>query len=199
MDFKFQLTVEGDARLLAAAGDDGVAVIPDTWEGHPVTAIGGRSFYGKYDIKRVQLPKYLKKVEGHAFAECRFLEQVEFPEGTKSIGDYCFYNCIRLRRVVLPSTLTHMGYGAFKNDTDLKDIHIHTVQGMESQINTILSDTNFEQTVTFHYGDGVYRSWYLRISSTRKQPMKRPASSIIKPMVPGVFTETVSAVRELII
>lgn len=154
MDFKFQLTVEGDARLLAAAGDDGVAVIPDTWEGHPVTAIGEEAFYGKYDIKRVQLPKYLKKVEGHAFAECRFLEQVEFPEGTKSIGDYCFYNCIRLRRVVLPSTLTHMGYGAFKNDTDLKDIHIHTVQGMESQINTILSDTNFEQTVTFHYGDG---------------------------------------------
>ena len=44
MDFKFQLTVEGDARLLAAAGDDGVAVIPDTWEGHPVTAIGEEAF-----------------------------------------------------------------------------------------------------------------------------------------------------------
>jgi len=154
MNFKFQLTAEGDARLVSASGEDGVAVIPDVWEGHPVTVIGEEAFYGNHSLHRGRLPKHLKKIEGHAFAECRFLEQADFPEGTKSVGDYCFYNCIRLGRVVLPSTLTHMGYGAFKNDIDLKDIHIHTVQGMESQINTILSDTNFEQTVTFHYSDG---------------------------------------------
>lgn len=47
-----------------------------------------------------------------------------------------------------------MGYGAFRNDSELRDIHLYTVQGMESQINTILSDTNFELTVTFHYKDG---------------------------------------------
>lgn len=105
-------------------------------------------------MTRIHLPKSLKTIENHAFAECRFLEQIEFPEGTERIDDYAFYNCTRLARVVLPGTLGHMGYGAFRNDSDLKDIHLHTVQGMESQINTILSDTNFELTVTFHYEDG---------------------------------------------
>lgn len=114
MNFKFQLTPEGDARLVSASGEDGVAVIPDVWEGHPVTVIGEEAFYGNHNLHRVRLPKHLKKIEGHAFAECRFLEQADFPEGTKSVGDYCFYNCIRLGRVVLPSTLTHMAMAPLK-------------------------------------------------------------------------------------
>lgn len=154
MEFKFEILKDNNARLTAIEGEEGVISIPDTWEDHPVTVIGEEVFYGRYEMKRIQLPKYLKNIEGHAFAECRFLEQVDFPEGTETIGDYCFYNCIRLSRIVISKTLVHMGYGAFKNDTDLKDIHIHTVQGLESQINTILSDMNFEQTVTFHYEDG---------------------------------------------
>lgn len=44
MNFKFQLTAEGDARLVSASGEDGVAVIPDVWEGHPVTVIGEEAF-----------------------------------------------------------------------------------------------------------------------------------------------------------
>lgn len=154
MNYKFEITGDGEARLVKAEGDDRAVILPDTWEGRPVTIIGEEAFYGNYALRRIRFPESLKKIEGHGFAECRFLEQIELPEGTEYIGDYCFYNCIRLGRAVLPEALIHMGYGAFKNDTDLKDIHIHTVQGLESRINTILSDTNFEQTVTFHYIDG---------------------------------------------
>ena len=120
----------------------------------PVTDIGENAFYGNHAVKRIQLPKQLKSIGGHAFAECRFLEQMEFPDGTERIGDYSFYNCIRLTRVVIPFSMRHMGFGAFKNDTDLTDIHVFTKQGMESDINTILSETTFEQTVSFHYLDG---------------------------------------------
>ena len=154
MEFKFEVMADGAARLLKAAGEDKVVSVPDVWEEHPVTVIGAYAFYELRDMTRIQLPRSLKNIENHAFAECRFLEQIEFPKGTERIDDYAFYNCTRLSRVVLPETLVHMGYGAFRNDSDLRDIHLHTVQGMESQINTILSDTNFELTVTFHYVDG---------------------------------------------
>lgn len=154
MEFTFEIMADGGARLLKAEGADKVVSVPDLWQGHPVTDIGEYAFYERREMTRIHLPETLKKIEDHAFAECRFLEQIEFPEGTERIDDYAFYNCTRLSRAVLPGTLEHMGYGAFRNDSDLRDIHLYTVQGMESQINTILSDTNFELTVTFHYADG---------------------------------------------
>lgn len=154
MEFKFEIMTDGSARLVKAEGKDKVVSLPDVWNDHPVTAIGEYAFYEQREMTRIRLPRSMKVIGDHAFAECRFLEQIEFPKGTERIDDYAFYNCTRLARVVLPGTLTHMGYGAFRNDSDLRDIHLYTVQGMESQINTILSDTNFELTVTFHYKDG---------------------------------------------
>ena len=154
MEFKFEILQDGNARLVEAIGEDKVVSIPDTWEDHSVTVIGERAFYGRREIKRVRLPKHLKKLEAYVFAECRFLEQMELPEEIEYIGNYCFYNCIRLIRIDLPDTIASMGYGAFKNDTDLVDVHIHTEQGRENRVKTILDETNFEQTVTFHYKDG---------------------------------------------
>ena len=154
MEFKFELLDDGSAKLTEVVGEDEVVYIPDTWEEHPITVIGTRTFYGHREIKRVRLPQHVTRIESYAFAECRFLEQMDIPEHTQMIGDYCFYNCIRLARVHLPGEITNMGYGAFKNDTDLTDVHIHVSQGEEHRVNTILNETNFEQTVTFHYTDG---------------------------------------------
>ena len=72
MNFKFQLTAEGDARLVSASGEDGVAVIPDVWEGHPVTVIGEEAFYGNHNLHRVRLPKHLKKNRGPRFCRMSF-------------------------------------------------------------------------------------------------------------------------------
>lgn len=154
MELKFEVIDDETAKLIEAAGEDEVVHIPDIWENRFVTVIGERTFYGHREIKRIRLPERLKKIEDYAFAECRFLEQIELPESTEWIGDYGFYNCIRLKRIELPDTINGMGYGTFRNDTDLTDIHIHVEQGTEHRVNTILNETNFEQTVTFHYKDG---------------------------------------------
>lgn len=154
MELRFEVIDEATAKLAEVIGEDEVVHIPDIWENHKITVIGERTFYGHREIKRVRLPKYLKKIEDYAFAECRFLKQLELPAWVEAIGDYSFYNCIRLERIELPDTITNMGYGTFRNDTDLTDIHIHVEQGTEHRVNTILNETNFEQTVTFHYKDG---------------------------------------------
>lgn len=70
---------------------------------------------------------------------------------------------------------------------------------MESQINTILSDTNFEQTVTFHYSDGNVSKLVFTDFFYEETANEEAVSSIIKPMVPEAFTGTVSAVRASII
>ncbi len=154
MNLEFERLDDGSVKLVRVDGEDEVVFIPDTWEDCPVTVIGERTFYGHREIKRVRLPEPLKVIESYAFAECRFLERMEIPKNTWFIGDYTFYNCIRMKGIDLPETLSSIGYGAFRNDTDLKDVHIHVKQGEEHRINIILNETNFEQTVTFHYTDG---------------------------------------------
>lgn len=173
MEFKFELLEDGSAKLVEVMGEDEVVFIPDVWEEHPVTVIGTRAFYGHREIKRVRLPKDLKKIESYGYAECRFLEQMELPAGTESIGDYCFYNCIRLVRMDIPESLSSMGYGVFKNDSDLKDIHIHVKPGEEHRVNIILDDSTYEQTVTFYYNDGqiaqlVFTEFYYEVTANEE-------------------------------
>lgn len=173
MDLKFEFIDDQTAKLTEVIGEDEVVFIPDMYEGHVVTVVGERTFYGHREIKRVRLPKYLKKLDNYAFAECRFLEQMELPECIESVGDYCFYNCIRLIRIDLPETITRMGYGAFKNDTDLVDVHIHVRHGEEHRVNIILDETSFEQTVTFHYEDGqisqlVFPEFYYEVTANEE-------------------------------
>lgn len=86
MNFKFQLTAEGDARLVSASGEDGVAAIPDVWEGHPVTVIGEEAFYGNHNLHRVRLPKHLKKIEGHALQNVVFWSRRTFRRERKVLG-----------------------------------------------------------------------------------------------------------------
>ena len=173
MELKFEILEDQTAKLKEVVGEDEVVFIPDEYEGYPVTVIGERTFYGHREIKRVRLPKYLRVLENYAFAECRFLEQMELPQETESLGDYCFYNCIRLKRIDLPQKLQRMGYGAFKNDSELIDVHIHVRQGEEHRVNIILDETNFEQTVTFYYEDGriaqlVFTEFYYEVTANEE-------------------------------
>ncbi len=154
MEYIFKLLSDGSAELKEAKGDDAVISIPEEWEGHPVTSIGDYAIYQHKELTRVHLPVGIKRLGNHAFAENRFLTQIELPEGLTFIDDYCFYNCIRLERAVFPKSIKNMGFGAFRNDKKLKDIHLYTVHGEEIQINVILSDSEHELTVTFHYEDG---------------------------------------------
>ena len=164
--FLFQLGPEGAELTGYAGSEDPVVFVPEQFEGHPVTGIGERAFYQHKEIQRIHLPDTIVHIGGYAFAECRFLEQMDLPDKVASIGDYAFYNCIRLKRVLFPPGLDQMGYGSFKNDTELTDIHLYTEEGGENSINTILDDTNHETTVTFHYPDGtagrlIFTEFYL--------------------------------------
>ncbi len=79
------------ARLRAVpASASGHVVIPDSFEGVPVTDIDAMAFYG-----------------------CDRIESVVVPDGVGSIGDYAFYGCSSLASVSLPESVTNVGIHAF--------------------------------------------------------------------------------------
>ena len=50
------------------------------------------------------------------------ITSVRFKEGLQKIEDWAFYNCSSLESITLPSTVTEMGYYAFSNCTNLREV-----------------------------------------------------------------------------
>lgn len=117
-----------DGAVLTGIGGAPVhAVIPETYCGHMVRAIG----------------KY-------AFAQQKQLKSVSLPDGITSIGDHAFYNCRNLEKLVLSHGVSSIGDGAFKNCESLHDITMHGMRHLKH----ILSDFTHEITLTMTFEDG---------------------------------------------
>lgn len=76
------------------SGTDAELVIPDTYMGAPVTAIGyetGRSvFYGNTTLQRVVVPDSVEYIGKGAFRECSALSEIELPDHGLYIGKSAF-------------------------------------------------------------------------------------------------------------
>ena len=71
-----QYIVKG-LRQGTTAPDDGVLVIPDTYNGYPVVGIMANAFDGVSDITKVVLPKTIVEIGENAFNGCRNLTTIE--------------------------------------------------------------------------------------------------------------------------
>lgn len=88
-------------------------VIPETFNGKPVTVVDKDCFTDQDDITRVVLPESIVDIRKGAFYSCDSLEAINLPEGLTKIGDSAFRSCGNLKNVVFPSTLLSIGTQAF--------------------------------------------------------------------------------------
>lgn len=68
---------------------------------------------GMSSLKKVVLPKSVKRIGQGAFADCTKLKTVIFSKKLESIGDEAFINCFALKSMTLPSGLQTIGEYAF--------------------------------------------------------------------------------------
>ena len=124
-----------------------VVVIPETYEGLPVTSIGAGAFYncsgltsvtipdsvtsigvdafdGCSGLTSVIIPNSVTSIGEWAFGECFGLTSVIIGDGVTSIGDYAFASCIGLTSVVIPDSVTSIGEGAFSSCGGLTSVTI---------------------------------------------------------------------------
>lgn len=91
--------------------------IPDS-----VTTIGKGAFSNSA-LEHIKFSAKLKKISEHAFYSAN-LKSIDIPEGITKIEAGCFGFCTQLERVHLPRNLEFIGYGAFRNNYNLKNINI---------------------------------------------------------------------------
>ena len=103
-------TITGLSTTGAALTD---IVIPDTYEGLPVTAIGDMAFDENSKITSVTLGKNVTEIGAGAFDRCELLQTAALNEGLKTIGNNAFSNCALTEIPALPASLTTLGNYVF--------------------------------------------------------------------------------------
>ncbi|MGN1014465.1 MAG: leucine-rich repeat domain-containing protein [Butyricicoccus sp.] len=97
-EFNFEATEQGMV-LTSVNGAPVHAVVPETYDGKPVYAIGKYAFSGQKQLKSVSLPRGLEEIRNHAFYNCGNLERLNLSGGVRSISDGAFKNCKQLHAI----------------------------------------------------------------------------------------------------
>ncbi len=127
--------------------DEETIVIPDTYNGKPVTsigvdafskctsikqvilgknvvAIGESAFYQCDKLERVVGSKQIRNIQKYAFGWCKKLTEFEFGAGLEVLEEKAFYNT-GLKRVVIPPKITEIKESVFDSCEKIESIVFH--------------------------------------------------------------------------
>jgi len=166
----FTLNEDGESYGVSGIGSctDTEIVIPDTYEGKPVTAILERAFWASETITGVEIPpsviyigynvfsncfklakvnisNRVKHIEGSAFSNCTALSKIYIPNSVESLGDEVFEGCSSLTRIVIPDSVKVIGISAFARCDSLTEVVLP--QGLESIENSLFYECLSLKTV----------------------------------------------------
>ena len=109
------------ARNKSIAGD---IVIPSTYNGKAVTAIGYKAFTNCSSLTSVVIPNSIRSIPTYTFQYCTSLTSVVIPDSVTSIGGQAFQGCSSLTSVVIPNSVTYIGDEAFAGNDSLTEVVI---------------------------------------------------------------------------
>ena len=140
----YTYTVDGNGNATITGYSGGVAAlfIPETIDGHTVTAIGNRAFKGNLRLAAVTIPDTVTEIEEDAFRGCTGLTDVELPKNLKTLGKDAFNGCTGLTSVLIPKTVENTRsyydgiYSPFRGCNNLQEVKFE--DGMTRISNSIL-------------------------------------------------------------
>lgn len=133
-DLTFTLNDDGISYSITDCNESviGEIVIPETYNGLPVTMVTGYSlgdyYYGAFSkctgLTSIRIPNTVKKIGNYAFYYCENLSSIIIPDGVISIGSYSFEGCTSLASVTIPDSVTSINEYAFRGCSSLSSIII---------------------------------------------------------------------------
>ena len=123
---EYKLNEDGLSYTVVGIGTckDDDLVIPNSYEGLPVTTIGEKAFERCEKITSVVLPDSVTSIGSSAFQFCISLTSVEIPNSVTSIGRGAFCSCESLPSVVIGDSVTSIGSPTFYDCSSLTSIYV---------------------------------------------------------------------------
>lgn len=78
--------------------------------------IGYSAFAGCSNLRTVNIPYGLKKIENMAFSDCASLTDISLPESLISLGQSAFAFCDSLKKIIVPASVTEIDNGVYGGD-----------------------------------------------------------------------------------
>ncbi|MBO5312338.1 MAG: leucine-rich repeat protein, partial [Clostridia bacterium] len=126
-------------------------IIPSTYNGKPVTSIGGWAFNYCSSLTSIEIPNSVTSIGERAFYGCTGLTSIEIPNSVTSIGEYAFYKCEDLLSVTMGNGVTSVGKSVFYNCEALTKVdYLGTI---EQWCNISFGDKNANPT---YYANNLY-------------------------------------------
>ncbi len=88
------------------------------------TVIGYRVFCYCENLKDIEIPEYVTRIESESFYDCIELGEIKFNPYVTVIGDSAFYNC-NIEELSLPKKCDGLGSNAFGQCEQLKSVFIN--------------------------------------------------------------------------
>jgi len=96
-------------------------IIPDTYEGKPVSTIKSGVFEANLQLEEIVIPESVRIIESRAFYGCEKLTKLDLGS-VEEIGEEAFANCSNLQEIVIPSNVKQIGEAAFSNCVKLEKV-----------------------------------------------------------------------------
>ncbi|MCH5152281.1 MAG: leucine-rich repeat domain-containing protein, partial [Clostridiales bacterium] len=110
-------------------------VVPNTYNGLPVTEVAASGFMSCTKLTKVMLPKSVAIIGRNAFMNCSSLEHIAMP-GVETIGDSAFSMCTKLERLYFPMSVKSVGTAILRNNSNT--IYL---QGTQAEVDKLWSST----------------------------------------------------------
>ena len=99
-------------------------VIPDTYNGLPITNIKADAFSGCKSLTSISIPSSVTSIGMSAFSSCTSLRSVNIASGITVIESLTFSGCKSLETISIPQSVTTIGVRAFYHCTALNNLEI---------------------------------------------------------------------------
>ena len=124
---KYSLNTDEKGYTVVGIGycNDTDLVIPATYRGLPVTAIGSNAFESVRSFKSVSIPASVTTIGEKAFAHCG-VTSVTFATNSQltTVDRYAFFSSSSLQSIALPDGVTTIGVAAFNGCNNITSISI---------------------------------------------------------------------------
>lgn len=119
-------SLKDNEYTLADIGDceDTDIIIPKTYNGCPVSAIGDRAFANCSSLTRVTIPDSIISIGFATFSGCVDLKSVTLPDSVTSIGSSAFECCGNLNVIIIPDAVISIGDSPFSYCDSLTNISV---------------------------------------------------------------------------
>ncbi|MCD8309353.1 MAG: leucine-rich repeat domain-containing protein, partial [Clostridia bacterium] len=123
---EYTLSDDETYYIVSGIGDctDTDIVIPSSYNGLPVEAIGSSAFQNCTSLKSITIPNSVTDINEYAFGGCISLTSVTIPDSVTSIGSWAFDWCDSLISVTIGTGVTFIGEEAFSCCHSLTSITI---------------------------------------------------------------------------